>query len=83
MRFLIRALVVVVALVMLGWMSFSTTDDSAAVTIETKKVVDDTQQFVDEASETIDSAIDNISGNAEAVGERAVRPDSQEAIESE
>lgn len=83
MRFIVGALVIVIALVMLGWMSFSTTDDSAAVTIETNKVVEDTERFVDEASEVIDTAIEKVSENVEAADEITVQPGSQSAVESE
>lgn len=57
MKFLIAVLVVVAAFVLFGWMSFSTTDDSAGVTVETQKMVSDTEEFVEQTTDAIDGAV--------------------------
>lgn len=56
MRALIVIIVVIAALFLIGWLSFSWTGDRASIGVETEAIQEDTGNMVDSARELVDSA---------------------------
>ena len=56
MRAVIVVIVVVAALFLIGWLSFSWTGDRASVNVETDDIQQDTSNMIDSAGELVESA---------------------------
>jgi len=51
MKTLLLAVITAVVLVLVGWLSFSITEDKASINIETQEVAEDTAEVVQEGNE--------------------------------
>jgi hypothetical protein len=54
MRALIIAVLVVLVLVLVGWISFQYSGSRASVTLETERIEEDTERIIDEGREAVD-----------------------------
>lgn len=75
MKALIGLVLVVVLLAVVGWITFSPTDDRTSINIETEKIQRDTQEIVDNGRELIQGA--------EREMDEAVDDDADPALEDE
>lgn len=83
MRAILLILAILVLLFGICWVSFTSSDGSASVSIDTKKVKDDTSTVVEESKEIVEDGIDKIksktTGNTPSASESEESPFEPEA----
>ena len=74
MRAIIFLAVVVLIMVLVGWISFSSQPGRSTINVETQKIEQDTEKIVESGKNLIREAGDAVDGAVETDEERAVEP---------